>query len=305
MNVDPAKPLDALARQAFESGWICLEHETPDSEDATPVDAYVLFRLLHQLRGREELKTLSDDYLERWHHQFLRPRDVSYWQDEVENMIISHSISGHSPQLDSWLTVSSLNSTWSDEPDGTPDIGRLLAQVPAYQRTRSAQNHCRPVIIINNPYWEDTQIFDLAVDLKDTILRTRRWPGTMRTDHQEPYKKQRKSAVKLLQQQFCQYFFQKTTANGNQLHYCWWDGRAGAQDIGYGSHQPSSPQELLAMFRSIWNRSVPKRGLDRALINKALNTSNALILNSDDFTPIIEEYLNSIDLDLLSDRWQP
>ena len=59
------------------------------------------------------------------------------------------------------------------------------------------------------------------------------------------------------------------------------------------------------MFRSIWNRSVPKRGLDRALINKALNTSNALILNSDDFTPIIEEYLNSIDLDLLSDRWQP
>ena len=303
-NVAPAKPMDALAREAFESGWICLEHETPDSEDATPVDAYVLFQLLHKLGGREELKTLSDDYIKRWHLQFLGSRDVSYWQDGEENMIISHSLSGHSPQLDSWLTVSLLNSTWSDEPDGAPDIGRLLAQVPAYQRTGSAQNHRRPVIIINNPIWEFTQIFDLAVDLLDKKLRTEMWLLSRPTYHQDPYGMWRNSTINLLQQQFCQYFFQKTTANGNQLHYCWWDGRARAQDIGYGSHQPSSPQELLAMFTSIWNRSVPKRRLDHALINKALNTSNALILDSDDFTPIIREYLNSIDLDLLSDHWQ-
>ena len=58
------------------------------------------------------------------------------------------------------------------------------------------------------------------------------------------------------------------------------------------------------MFTSIWNTSVPKRRLDHALINKALNTGNALILDSDDFTPIIREYLNSINLDLLSDHWQ-
>ena len=55
------------------------------------------------------------------------------------------------------------------------------------------------------------------------------------------------------------------------------------------------------MFRYICDFFFRKKKLDHALINKALNTSNALILNSDDFTPIVKEYLNSIDLDLLFD----
>ena len=55
------------------------------------------------------------------------------------------------------------------------------------------------------------------------------------------------------------------------------------------------------MFTNICDFCFPKKKLDHVLINKALNTSNALILNSDDFIPIIKEYLDSIDLDLLSD----
>ena len=65
------------------------------------------------------------------------------------------------------------------------------------------------------------------------------------------------------------------------------------------------------MFRNICDEFFPKHKLDHTLINEALNTSNALILDFDDFTPILKEYLNSIDLDLLSDllaalgpRWE-
>ena len=303
MHVKPGKLVDALAREAFESGWIDVK-QMSDSDGAATSDAHDFLELLFRLREHnEELKTLADDYIKRWYYQFIRPRyDVSFWQKE--KMIFSHSLSGHSPQLDSWLTVSSLNSTWSDEPEGVPDIGRLLTQVPAYRRTTSAQNHRRPVIIIGSPKWDEFLLNSMAYRLLEI-----KKPGAAKQcqttlDHQTEYDRTgevRDAIVKLFVQQFCQYFFQKTTANGNQLHYCWFGGTFKEQEIGFGSHQPSSPQELLGMFRYICDFFFRKKKLDHALINKALNTSNALILNSDDFTPIVKEYLNSIDLDLLFD----
>ena len=312
MKVKPGKLVDALAREALETGWIDVK-QTSDSEDATPSDARDLFMLLHKLREHhEELKTLADGYIKRWHQQFIRPRYDISWQCG-QSTILSHSLSGHSPQLDSWLTVSSLNSTWSDEPEGVPDIGRLLAQVPAYRRTTSAQNHRRPVIIIGNPKWDQpcvtltaNRLLDLmeskesdAVKRHSAIMSTDR-RNSLQYNHCARDADSQRDVINLFKQQFCQYFFQKMTANGNQLHYCWFDAKIKKQEIGYGSHQPSSPRELLAMFTGICDVFFPKDKLDHTLINKALNTSNALILSSDDFTPIIEEYLNSIDLDLLS-----
>ena len=327
MDVKPGKLAVALAREAFETGWIDVK-QTSDSEDATPPYTHgLLFQVLHKLRkDNEELKPLADDYIKRWHHQFIKPRHDICWRCE-KSTILNHSLSGHSPRLDSWLTVSSLNSTWSDEPEGVPDIGRLLAQVPAYRRTTSAQNHRRPVIIISAPNWYNTFVSDTThrlLDLwKSKISDADKQRFDMSTDNSLKYNHCAKdadcrhAAFDLLRQQFYHYFFQKTTANGNQLHYCWFNARVEReewqewQEIGFGSHQPSSPQELSAMFRNISDEFFPKHKLDHTLINEALNTSKALILGFDNFTPILKEYLNSIDLDLLSDllaavgpRWE-
>ena len=144
--------------------------QTSDSENATPSYTHgLLFELLHKLRKHnEELKPLADDYTKRWHHQFIRPRYDISWRWE-ESTTFSHSLSGHLPQMDSWLCVSSLNSTWSDEPEGVPDIGRLLARVPAYRRTTSAQNHRRPVIIIGDPNWYQTWVTRTADSLLNLL----------------------------------------------------------------------------------------------------------------------------------------
>ena len=348
---DFTKPAAAtLAREAFESGWILLEHKTPVPEDTSLINGYRLFGLLENLGQHEKFKALSDDYLERWYRQILRPRgDMSYWQKMAKNTIIDHNLSGHSTQLDSWLTVSSLNSTWSDEPEGIPDIGRLLAQVPAYRQTKSAQSHGRPVIIINTPYWNSRVLAKRAkelmfkkllrdqkqdhrlprVFLRDfaailhrleieeelhigsevgmaiSYLRSGGIPSIRCCDNTARHiKSTLYTAFRLLREQFCQYLFQKTTANGNQLHMCWFGARIEDGDIDCGSHQPSSPQELLAMFSHIKNGNRQSCDLNHALINQALNTNNALILNPKDIMIIFAEYLISTDLNLICDHWR-
>ena len=347
-----------LTHEAFESGWIDLEHKIPFSSKTFPVNANKLFRLLKKLGEYEEFKDLSDDYLNRWYHHFLRPRGIqctechsrSCLKDQKATMLISHSLSGHSSQLDSWLTTSTLQSAWSDEPEGIPDIGRLLARLPAYRRTLSAQNQHRPVIIIGSPLWHsagfkhiadillhkklasDPKLSSVANALEKYYFLTREMNtkineikenggknskyGQTRVEEEyaniiEPFvpaKEQSKAlldtAVRLLMQQFCQYFFQKTATRGNRLHFCWFDGDTDAHLIGFGSHQPSSPEELFAMFTQINQQDFHRPDLNHKLLNQVLNTSNGLVLDSSDISTIAEEYLSSADLDLICHHWQ-
>ena len=340
---DYDKPATAiLARKALESGWIGLKHISPDSDEGCGfVGAGLLFQLLTEFGKHEEIKTLSDDYLRRWYRHFLKPRcAISDWQNREKKTIISHSLSGHSPRLESWLSVSSLNQAWSDEPEGIADIGRLLAREPAYPRTTSGQNHRRTVIIINT--LDSTEIEHVAnnlmlkkvaselklrsaqnaVENHNAITRsTTRLSAAMRsvddglafnlTQIVDAELKNAiyqsdallTTAIRLLKEQFCQYLFEKTTACGNQLHYCWFGGFVENCNIGFGSHQPSSPQELLAMFTHIEDDRLIHLDLNHTLINEALNTSNALILDDSELTTIFDEYLTSVDLNLICNHW--
>ena len=309
---DLTKPAAAaLAREAFESGWILLKHKTPVPEDASLINGCHLLRLLNHLGKSERLKALSDDCLKWWYKHFMRPRGgMSWWQEMKENTIISHSVSGHSSQLDSWLTVSSLNSTWSDEPEGIPEVGRLLAQVPAYRQTKSAQSHRRPVIIIDIPCLNSPALERRAEKLlleklaNDPSEQSYKLALSLFEEELCAELEQKLSAAEsLLKEQFCQYFFQKTTANGNQLHLCWAGGKVGKSEIDCGSHQPSSPQELFAMFTCTNDKNDDCQELRHALIKQALNMNNALILDIRDMEAIFIEYLINTDLKLISDHW--
>ena len=313
-----------LARVALESGWIGLEHLPPDTvEGCSPIGAGFLFQLLIKFRKHEELKALSDDYLRRWYRQFLKPRGyTSDWQNRENKMIISHSLSGHSPRLESWLTVSSLNQGWSDEPEGIADVGRLLAREPAYPDTTSGQNHRRPVIIINT--LDSTEIKHVANNLmlkkleRDAKLRSAHQiveddePAFTLTQIEDAELNNAKyqsnvllpTAIRLLKEQFCQYLFAKTTADGNRLYFCWFNAYDRRRRIGFGYHQPSSPQELLAMFTHIKEHIfIDHCDLNHTLINEALNTSNSLILDDCELTTIFDEYLASADLNLICNHW--
>ena len=355
---DLSKPAAVtLTHEAFESGWIDLEHKVPFSTKTYPVNAKKLFQLLKKLAQHEEFKALSDDYLNRWYHYFLRPQDIrctechsSYWEEHEANMLISHSLSGHSLRLDSWLTTATLQSAWSDEPEGVPDIGRLLARLPAYRRALSRQNPHRPVIIVGNPHWycvgiehkadillhkklrSDPKLSSVhnGLGMHDFLIKEMnkrineiKENGGKNSEYyltriEEEYAKITKpfaaakeqskellhTAIKLLKQQFCQYFFEKTATKGNPLHYCWFDGHTDTHSIGFGSHQPSSSEELFAIFTQIKHQDFHRLDLDHKLLNQVLNTNNGLILDSSDINNIIHEYLSSTDLDLICNHWQ-
>ena len=112
------------------------------------------------------------------------------------------------------------------------------------------------------------------------------------------------TAIRLLKEQFCQYLFAKTTADGNRLYFCWFNAYDRRRRIGFGYHQPSSPQELLAMFTHIKEHIfIDRCDLNHTLINEALNTSNSLILDDCELTTIFDEYLASADLNLICNHW--
>ncbi|WOG28902.1 AAA family ATPase [Endozoicomonas sp. 8E] len=101
-----------------------------------------------------------------------------------------------------------------------------------------------------------------------------------------------------IRQAFSHYLYGLTHSKGGSLTYCW--AEASTNDYRhrtkcYGTHDPSSPEELYAMMHLISSEKFPSSARD-AYLKQALNISNALVLKSDDLTKINEEFLNNVNL---------
>ncbi|WP_257287668.1 transglutaminase-like domain-containing protein, partial [Endozoicomonas sp. SESOKO2] len=154
-----------FAREALESGW--LDPLPFDENNAS------LPRELHQLLVRledvDELKVKAAHCLKKWYQEFLsREKNSQAWQlfyrslqeerSDTSAFFITQGHGGCSSFLKGKIADSSLQDAWSDEPDGIPNIERMLVHDPAFVQLISGKANHRPVIIMGQPRWLDTAI---------------------------------------------------------------------------------------------------------------------------------------------------
>ncbi|WOG28820.1 AAA family ATPase [Endozoicomonas sp. 8E] len=306
-----------LARKAMASGWL---DPVPDY-DSQIMGADIHHDLLVHLEGIDELKVSATHCLKKLYKQlFSLKKNSQKWrtaykryQEKNGNALsITHCYEGFSAFLEDKILSSSLQNAWTDEPEGIPNIERMLVHHPAFVKLTSGKANHRPVIIMGQPHWRDTvisekidalyqRIINNSPYLKPLLEEIRLNPHGVSWEDQSLLDDIKTKSKSMIEQAFIQYLHSVTHSKGGCLTYCWGDALFGERDDKrhYGAHDPSSPAELLVMMCNIHSSLTFQNSVKDAYLRQALNASNALILRSGELTTIGEEFLNSVNLNSL------
>ncbi|WP_422442445.1 MULTISPECIES: AAA family ATPase [unclassified Endozoicomonas] len=289
-----------FALEVLKSGWV--DPVLNDEEYIEEADEH--HTLLVRLESVDELRVEATHCLKKWYTQLFREKNSQLWQEAYERFqqregdtsFVSHCYDGFSSSLEYEITNQLLQNAWTDEPEGIPNIERMLAQQPAFPRLISGSGNHRRLIILGAPDWEYTWI-----DIKAELLFQAKYGDILKPEQQIDVEDLENKCTQAIQLAFCHYLYKLTHTKGGCLTYCWSD--ASIQCCGelhsYGAHDPSSPEELYAMMSEIKDSELsvdPKEDY----LRQALNAGNALVLSAGELTKIAEEFLKSVDLVSLS-----
>ncbi|WP_448218338.1 transglutaminase domain-containing protein [Endozoicomonas sp. 2B-B] len=172
-----------FAHEAMESGWL---DPLPTNKNHSSLP-YALRTLLVHLEKVDELKVEAARCLKNWYQECLsREKNSLAWQlfykrlrEKKENtchFFITHSHDGFSSLFANKIADLSLQVAWTDEPEGIPNIERMLVHTPAFAQLSSGKANHRPVIITGKPSWCDTVINKKAEALfQQKVENSRDW----------------------------------------------------------------------------------------------------------------------------------
>ncbi|WOG28841.1 AAA family ATPase [Endozoicomonas sp. 8E] len=307
-----------FASEAVKSTWLDLPS---DYQYMHNVEINDYHQLLVSLEAVHELKVKATRYLKKWYETYLsREKDSWIWllayasfQEEIgSTMLVTHDHDGFSPFLKGEIACLSLQSSWSDEPEGIPNIERMLVHQPAFRKLSSGNANHRPVIILGQPSWDNTVIKEKAEalfqrkvenspDLKLLLEKIKLKSFKVSSKYQRRLDNLRDKYQQAIQQAFSHYLYGVTHSKGGSLTYCWaeaqwWNSKS---ENYYGAHEPSSPQELFDMMSGINSSLSFQNAVKDAYLKQAHNASNALLLKSRELTKIADEFLNTVNLNSL------
>ncbi|WP_422442597.1 MULTISPECIES: AAA family ATPase [unclassified Endozoicomonas] len=298
-----------FAREAMVSGWL---DPLPNDKNYSHLDSD-LHRLLVHLKGIDELKVEAAHCLKKWYQAFLsREKNSQSWQffykslqekrSDTATLFITHGHEGFSSFLEGKIANSSLETHWTNEPEGIPNIERMLVHNPAFAQFISGKANHRPVIIIGKPEWYNNVIhYKVEALLKQKVNKR---PDLQPLEKETPMDNLNKCR-QAIQQAFSHYLYELTHSKGGSLTYCWINAfKWGTLDRGnHGAHDPSSPGELYTMMSEIDANSLIHECIEVTYLKQTFNATNALILQSNELTKIAEEFLNSMNLNSLCDAF--
>ncbi|WOG28897.1 AAA family ATPase [Endozoicomonas sp. 8E] len=327
-----------FALKVLELGWLNPLPRYSD-EIIMPLQHH---ELLMRLKGIEELKVEAANCLKKWYQTVLkRGKKSQSWRSIYEyflarkgnDMLVSHCHEGASPTLNDKITNPSLDTAWTDDPEGVPNIERMLVNQPAFVQLHSVRARHRPLIILGHPFWSSTLIDKKARDLlqlkakknpdlklllekvkQDDVVSNRGYmigiynryrpipeSGDVLHKDAEFASDLENKCKQAILQAFCHYLYELTHSKGGRLTYCWGDApvRFESNRDYYGAHDPSSPEELYAMFSEIDRSEWFEKSVDDTYLRQTLGDNNALVLRSAELIKITEEFLNSVNLNSL------
>ncbi len=305
-----------FAYEALKLGWL----DPLSNYCFYEMSAVEHYKLLVRLAGVEKIRVMATHCLKRWYRALLsRGTNSKLWQlaynhhqpSHSDAFFITHCHDGVSSTLNNAMASPSVQVGWTHQPEGVPNIERMLVHQPAFMKSDSGSAGHRPVIIIGHPSWE-SMLFDEKFETQFQ-RKIESDPESTYESFLGPTRDQFKQAI---QQAFSHYLYEVTHSKGGRLTYCWAQASvkgstydcyeyeiADIRDTDcYGAHDPSSPEELYTMMGKIKSSfCFQEPVLDVRLLQQVHNASNALVLTSDELTKIAQEFLSTVNLDSLCD----
>lgn len=213
-NSDLGKPsVIHFAHEVLESGWL---DPVPNYKKPV-VGAFQHHKLLLRLENVDELKVKASHCLKKFYKQlWSREKNSQLWrlayerylEIEGDDFFATHCHDGFSQYLENKIVSSSLQFTWTKDPEGIPNIERMLTQDPAFLKPDSGKVNHRPVIIMGQIFQDDEvtdnkvealfqKVVEKSPELKNILqkINTRMAMKKQRFNARKALKKRRKSFV--------------------------------------------------------------------------------------------------------------
>ncbi|WP_257287559.1 transglutaminase-like domain-containing protein, partial [Endozoicomonas sp. SESOKO2] len=165
-----AKPsVNRFALEVLKSGWL----DPLPTYQKHIISAVKHHWLLVRLEGVDELMVEAARCLKKWYKQLLsREKNCLLWllaykrfrEGSDDAFFLSHCHDGFSSSLECKLAYPSIQSAWRSEPEGIPNIERMLAHHPAFPKLISGGANHRPVIIMGTPFWSNIELFHIKAE---------------------------------------------------------------------------------------------------------------------------------------------
>ena len=306
------RKITPLARHALESGWLDPQTEALHITDCDLFGMRYL-QLLQAMTNIDGLKALASTRLRQWYKCHMS-RDRGNILAGSLLPVTLPSIGGRSQRLETIIKIPTRSSAWTYEPEGVPDIERLLTHNPAFNASGSGNTAHRPAIIVSLPGWDYPNNKN---KLSSLLLKLQQQHPEIRTilTGVNGYKL-RCHFLQSIKEAFSNYLFATARAHGGRLVICWMDATIvtydhdeeminGIKNIEqtarhtsygrYGSHEPTSPEDLHKLLSAITN---DLNLIDDEYILPTHHADNGIVLR-DDMTVIVGEFIDTIDVHLL------
>ena len=307
-----------LAREALQRKWLVFKPRLYEYRGEIFLD------VLEKLVEIPETKALAEQTLQLWYKNFLgQPYGESIhlrshwlWRGEIKDLVFfSGPALSHSPTLMKNLVSKKTGSSWTDEPQGAPDIERLLTGEPAFKRLGSCLSKNRPLIVTGLPDWKIwEEKFD---DLLESYLQANpscRVYFPPETQEQDLYRVRRKlihsTHARVIKYGFLHFLYQLKKTIGCHFVYCWTISDEGPHmpDCDFGHCVPNNFKQLLravSNYRKIKREThsdklIAKIDVDR--LRKALNIPRAHVLRLEKLDEVYREFVYNIDKNALAHK---
>ncbi len=309
----------STSKYVLNSGW--LISDAPIRE----LETDYLFNVLNRLAAVDELKPqIRKQCLALYRQLFAKPLRTPTVSSEPLITWDKETMSGSSPLLESTLKTPFLTTSWTEQPEGIPDIERLLSGHPAFRIMRQGHFRHRPVILLSgfNHFRDKKGISgQLLGKLHSEVFRGRysamptsfnepdilRWQSTLSWPHfnsqqLQEQERQKNRIESLLQSLFIDYLYQTMNSHHGQLIFCC----ARVCEVSHcGSYRPASSGELEALMRNYATTPHQVDKLDSPMLQAALQVSNALVLDDNILRTIATEFIDSLQLEALYKQMKP
>lgn len=303
--------INTFCFHALSSGWLEPRKDPDYVSDIGSGGSEFIFKhynLLRYLKNGAKTKEMATICQQKWHATYLGQEQFHKFMAKrnILNFAVSGDYGGHSPLLEAAIATRTLSSSWSNEPDGMPDIERLLIQAPAFPTLASQNTAHRHAIITGFPDWSKTSIEQKNSEILERVYQNRPDLKQLHASSETDDCRLVNMLKKPLEFAFCQYLFRTTHSKGGNLGVCWLDADVSIimqtvqntflkfpQTNQCGYYKPKSPEELAIMLSIISNE---EDDIDEYLLLKTHNAEGGIVLNKEKMTTIACEFIDSVDM---------